>query len=191
MVDIRINETFKEMDVHLSLKRKYAISNHGRLISYTKTFKDGSVLNGVLVNGYIVVNYKWRNSIGEEFSGHWMRSHLVGILFCEKESDLHIRLIHIDYYKKNDFAKNLKWVTESEWIEHQKKNPKNIAYHKREASVTRNGAKLNGTKVMRIKKKLAEKKLTKANIAKQHKVSPMQIRRIETGENWKQIIYNE
>jgi hypothetical protein len=94
----------------------------------------------------------------------------------------------LDYQRSNDDSRNLKWVTDEERLIHMQKSPLVIqARQNRLAPATAiNGQKLTVTRVMLIKKLLANPKQTTRlkMIAKQFGVSEMQIRRIKSGENW-------
>ena len=50
---------------HKSLRKKYAISSHGRAASYNENIiKDGAVLNGSLTSGYRTLNLHVENNNG-------------------------------------------------------------------------------------------------------------------------------
>jgi hypothetical protein len=105
--------------------------------------------------------------------------------FLPKPNKKQIYVAHLDFNKLNNQASNLKWMTQEENTQHHVKNPKNIL--KKEKNITpRGNAKLKETEVMYIKKLLVNGKSLK-EIAKNFKVSDMQIHRIKTGENWKNI----
>lgn len=95
-----------------------------------------------------------------------------------------IYVAHLDYDKSNNRVDNLKWMTLEENTAHNINNPKNI--QRKERIYEGGSAKLDVTKVMYIKKLLNEGK-TLRSIAKNFKVSDMQIHRIKTGENWGKV----
>lgn len=114
---------------------------------------------------------------------------LVAENFCRQPSKYNCFVAHLDYHKLNNKFSNLKWMTQDEITEHQKKNPSVILeMKKRKGRRTENSAqhKLTTSKVMFIKKQLA-RRVRIENIAKQFKVSVMQIHRIKKGENWGDI----
>jgi hypothetical protein len=94
----------------------------------------------------------------------------------------------LDYCRSNDHFTNLKWATEEERLVHAQKSPLVIKARQNriEPATAMNGHKLTVTRVMLIKKLLANPKQTTRlkMIAKQFGVSEMQIRRIKSGENW-------
>ncbi len=114
---------------------------------------------------------------------------LVAEYFCDKPSDEHKQVTHLDHNRQNNRASNLKWVTQRELNIHQQKSP-----HVKAAKGSNKGKrneeskhyKLTSTKVMLIKKRLNEGK-TLAAIAKQFKVTAMQISRIKNGQNWSNV----
>ena len=192
MPQIRIypNEQFKEIEVDSKLKLRYAISNKGRLISFTDDILDGRLLKGSLTDGYAVMRYKI-NEDGKFKNKQVFLYKLVAQYFIPKESDEQTFVLHLDYIRNNDDINNLRWATRTEMLAHHRKSPhviqsqKNVVAHNLKAD----GKKLTSTKVILIKKLLAKPKQTTRlkMIAKQFGVSEMQIRRIASGENWGHI----
>jgi hypothetical protein len=90
-------------------------------------------------------------------------------------------LIHMDYNKENNAAKNIRWATREEMIKHMLSNPN------REMIANRPNQKLTEGQVRKIKQKLSSGKFTLKAIARQFKVSDMQVHRIKTGENWSHL----
>jgi hypothetical protein len=181
------NEEFKEIEIDKSLKLRYAISNFGRVVSFTTKIENGRLLKGSLSSGYRVFRFKtYRN--GKVYNSHFFISRLVADYFIPKTSDDQVHILHLDYNYKNDAATNLKWATAEERLEYIRKSPyviqarKNFAEHKTKTDA----AKLTVTRVMYIKRLLADpdRKTRLKMIAKQFGVSVMQISRIKSGENW-------
>jgi hypothetical protein len=170
----------KWMDIPLKRnkhQKKYAVSNHGRVASYSDSLKSGSILKTRLTQGYPSITLK---NQGKNLNFYIHR--LVAQLFLKKSSKQTF-VIHLDHKKENNRYKNLKWVTWGDQIEHAKKDPAVI--HRQRPT---EGLKLNAEKVRRIKKKLAQKNPpTLKKLAEQFKVSDMQIYRIKSGENWSHI----
>ena len=92
------------------------------------------------------------------------------------------------YIGQGGIAKNLKWATLEEMIDHQQKSPAKIAYKKVQANRTV-GLKLTASQVKTIKKTLSSKnrQLTIKKLAEKYKVSEMTMYRIKSGENWGRI----
>lgn len=114
---------------------------------------------------------------------------LVAEYFCDKPSDEHSQVTHLDHNRRNNRANNLKWITQVELNVHQQKSPKVKAAkgsNKGKRFEDSKHFKLTSSKVMLIKKRLNEGK-TLATIAKQFKVTSMQISRIRNGQNWKNV----
>lgn len=185
------NEDFKEIVMHESLKLKYAISNKGRLISFNDSILHGRIINGSLQDGYRIMRFSI-NDNGVKKYRHLFYFRLVADYFLTKSNPEETFVLHLDYVRDNDDARNLRWATREEMLAHGKKSPKVIEAQKKFVA-GRFGAdgasKLTSTKVMHIKKLLANPNRTtrKKIIAKQFGVTTMQIRRIETGENWSQV----
>lgn len=185
------NEDFREIVMHDSLKLKYAISNKGRLISYSTSMLYGRIVKGTLQDGYRIIRFAIKDD-GVKKYRHLFFYKIVAEYFLPKTSDDQTFVLHLDYVRDNDDVRNLRLATREEMLDHGKKSPKVIEAKKKFVE-GRFGAdavsKLTSTKVMHIKKLLANPKRTtrKKIIAKQFGVTTMQIRRIETGENWSQV----
>ncbi len=167
----------------ISLKRgvttkRYAISSRGRIISYKSKMEEGYILRPRLTQGYPSV------TIGREANRQNYYLHrLVAEYFSKKPTDKHAFVIHIDHVKNNNTAQNLKWVRHDDQIKHALKDP-NVKQRQNPNA----GPKLNAGKVKLIKKALkAKNQPTLKQLAKQFRVSDMQIHRIKTGENWSHI----
>ncbi len=52
------NEEFKEIEINASLQLRYAISNRGRLISFSDEIENGRILKGGLSDGYPTFRFK-------------------------------------------------------------------------------------------------------------------------------------
>jgi hypothetical protein len=186
-VRIYPGEVFKEIEVDYSVKLRYAISNYGRMVSFADEIKNGRLLKGAKSEGYKVFRFKiYRDK--KMLNSHLFICKLVAKNFLPKTSDDQIHVLHLDYCRSNDNVNNLKWATESERLVHSQKSPHVLEARKKrvEPATAINGHKLTVTRVMVIKKLLANPKQTTRlkMIAKQFGVSEMQIRRIKSGENW-------
>jgi hypothetical protein len=180
-------EEFREIEADYSLKLRYAVSNRGRMVSFTDDIKNGRLLKGTMSQGYKVFRFKiYRDK--KMLNSHLFIYKLVAQYFIPKTSEDQIHVIHVDYQRSNDDVRNLKWVTEQERLAHMQKSPFVIQARKNRTvqETAINGHKLTVTKVMFLKKLLAnpKQKTRLKMIAKQFGVSEMQIRRIKSGENW-------
>lgn len=181
-------EEFKEIVLPVPQVMRYAVSNKGRLLSFTNEMSDGKIIKGAKADGYRLITYK--NKEGEKVKRKSIVLYkLIAELFLEKPSEEHTHVIHLDRRKDNDDIKNLKWVTRPEMLKHSyDTNPVVLLNRKKlqEHNLKSDGRKLTVTKVMLIKKILARpnQKTRLKMIAKQFGVSEMQIRRIKSGENW-------
>jgi hypothetical protein len=169
---------------HKQLRKKYAVSNHGRAASFSEDVaKDGKLLNGSVTSGYSTLNLHLETGNGTIYIHRE-----VAKLFCTKKSPKHKYVIHVNHKKNDNNSKNLKWATLAEVSEHQQKSPQKIAYKKRQASRTK-GLKLSATQVKAIKESLnnPRRKLTYKQMAEKYGVSEMTMYRIKSGENWGSI----
>jgi hypothetical protein len=179
-------EIWKQMQFsgYKNLKKKYAVSNHGRAASYMESVaKDGNLLNGSLTSGYRTLNLHVENG-----SGTIYLHREVAKLFCKKKSPKSKFVVHINHKKADNTSKNLKWATQEEVADHQQGSPLKIAYKKRQANRTI-GLKLTAVQVKAIKDiiKNPKRKLTYKQLATKYKVSEMTLYRIKSGENWSKV----
>jgi hypothetical protein len=178
-------ERWKPVKFPSSLRKNYAISNKGRLVSYTEDLiKDGSILEGSLQEGYRIMRYNVYSKKGKQYKFVFFHT-LVAQHFCKQKSSRHNRVIFIDFNRRNLSADNLKWVTPDEQYAHSIQSPQYIKASKRLRKPEK-GLQLNVEKVKKIKKGLKEGKTLK-ELAERFKVSDMQIHRIKTGENWSHV----
>lgn len=172
-------ERWKELELRKGVTTKrYAISNRGRIVSFKGKVEDGYLLRPRLTQGYPSV------TIGREANRQNYYLHrLVAEYFVKKPSPRHAFVIHLDHVKENNRADNLKWVTHEAQIEHALNDPNVLVRQNPEE-----GPKLNASKVRQIKRALkAKNQPTLKALARQFKVSDMQIHRIKTGENWSHV----
>jgi len=134
------------------LRKKYALSSLGRVASYSEDITgDGKLLNGSLTTGYKTLNLHRPGNNGTLYIHRE-----IARLFLRKASPKHRYVIHLNHNKVDNSAKNLKWATLEEMINHQQKSPAKIAYKKVQAKRTV-GLKLTATQVKSIKKTLSSK----------------------------------
>ena len=160
-VRIYPGEEFREIPVDYSLKLRYAVSNYGRMVSFTDEIKNGRLLKGTKSEGYKVFRFKiYRDK--KMLNSHLFICKLVAQNFLPKTSEDQIHVLHLDYCRSNDTASNLKWATETEKFNHSQKSPLVLQARKKriEPATAINGHKLTVTRVMLIKKLLANPKQT-------------------------------
>jgi hypothetical protein len=191
MLKFFMNEEAKEVTVDPRLRLRYAITNYGRLISFTEDIQqDGRFLKGSIVQGYRVLRYKI-NTPEKLLNKHLFFFRMVAEHFLDKASADQEYVLHLDYNRSNDYYKNLQWATRQEMIDHAKKSPYVIEGRKKliEHNIKSDGHKLTANKVKFIKKRLADPNRTirLKMLAKQFGISEMQLYRIKRGENWGHI----
>jgi hypothetical protein len=171
------NEKWAELNLPgVETKKHYAVSNHGRVVSYEENLKNGTFLKPGRVSNYPAV------VIGRTSSGRKTLTihRLVAKYFHKQPNANHNFVIHLDHKKDNNHFTNVKWVTHEAQIEHAKRDPiwltKKNPLHK-----------LSPAKVKTIKQKMAAGKVKMKVLAKQFGVSEMQMYRIKSGENWSHI----
>lgn len=152
---------------------RYALTNYGRVISYSETPEDGRFLKPSLIRGYPALSFTKKNG-RQTFLIH----RLVAEHFLRKPSVRHRFVIHLNLKKEDNYSNNLKWTTAEEKNRHTVKN-------RVENEI--GNYKLNADRVRIIKKKMLKGNNRLKTIAKQFGVSDMQIHRIKTGENWAHV----
>ncbi|MFO7879669.1 MAG: NUMOD4 domain-containing protein [Bacteroidota bacterium] len=157
---------------------KYDISNFGRIRRFNKTSEEWKVLKSSYIKGYKV--FAFRSGTPEKKTITKTVHKLVAEAFCERPSEQHKFVIHLDFVKDNNHHQNLKWVTHQEMYAHHRDNPN---YKK---GVVRN-SKLTETEVIRLKKKVNRGKNKLYKIAREFGITHTQLNRIRSGENWSHI----
>jgi len=188
-------EIFKEISLgEDKLQRRYAISNHGRFVSFTDKIEEGTFVKGTMQEGYRAWRYKVRDEDNKIRNKHFFLYRLVAEYFIPKTSDEQVFVLHLNYDKADDHVRNLKWATRAEMVAHGKKSPYVIEYRKKQLEEYRfkrkhYGNKLTSTQVMGLKKKLLDpnRKIRLKILARQYGVTTMTLQRIKTGENWGHI----
>lgn len=178
------NEVWKDLQIKnkSALRKRYAVSNMGRVISYSESIEEGKLLTGSTVEGYTVLNIK----PADTYQSLYLHRE-VARLFGPKPGRNQKFVIHLDYDKKNNKASNLRWTTKEEMEQHQQNSPAKLAYKERQRNRLK-GLKLNVAKVKSIKKLLNKPgKKTMRQIAEQFDISEMQLYRIKSGENWAHV----
>lgn len=192
MIKILHKEVWKEYVIPHKLRLRYAVSNYGRIMSFTESFEDGRLLKGGDSGGYRVLAYK--TVVRKKTKNVSLMVHkMVASTFLKKKENDEFA-IHLDYNKTNNNVTNLKWVTREVWLQHYRKNPAVI--QAKLDMVARNrerkkGHKLTITQVKYIKKRIFDpnRKTRLKMIAKQFNISEMQLYRIKSGENWSRVKY--
>jgi hypothetical protein len=191
MVRLYPGERFEELAIDYPLKFRYAVSNRGRLLSFTERFEGGQLLKGGDSRGRKTFKYNTFEN-GKRGSRVFFVYKLVAQHFLPKPSDAHQYVLHLNYKLDNDHVTNLRWATYEEQQAHLKKNP-NVIRSKRmliEHNLHADGRKLTVTKVIHLKKLLQDpKRKTRLKmLAKQFGISEMQVCRIKSGENWGWVV---
>lgn len=190
MIRFYPNETFKEFAVGGKRMKRYAVSNFGRLMSFTDDMKKGTILKGGYADGYRILRVE--NSVnGKKTSHTYLLYKIIAELFIPKTADDQEYVIHLDFSRDNDKVSNLKWVNYEEKMQHYKNSP-HVAVGRKKTiahNIKADGRKLTQTTVIRLKKMLLDpnRKTRIRILAKQFGVSEMQLYRIKSGENWGHI----
>ncbi len=178
-------ETWKQItSLKGTTNRNYAVSNHGRLASYDKDMNDKLILKPHLNGGFPLISIN-SNSKHKALFIH----NAVAEMFLKKRNPKCIRVIHLDHDKTNNHFSNLKWVSQIEQSEHNKKSPLVMEAIARKVHTGSNAKKLNEKKVTQLKKELwdPKRKLTFKKLAEKYGIAEMNLYRIKSGELWYHI----
>ena len=180
------NEEWKELKMPKgALRYRYAISNLGRIASFTDKINDGKILEGTSIGGYPTLNVK---PFGENKTFYIHK--LVAELFIKKATSKQKFVIHKDHNKENNQHKNLRWASKEDMEEHQQSSPLVLKARKeRMNKPVYKGHKLTASVVKQIKKKIFNKtrKQSMKEIPLHYDISEMQLYRIKSGENWAHV----
>jgi len=190
------NEVFKEIcDLEDELRLRYAISNYGRLVSFSENIESGRIVGGSKQDGYRIWRYRIISK-GKTVYKYRFYYRLVAENFLTKSSVEQVYVLHLDRKRANDKVENLRWATKEEMLEHSKKSPYVIASKKKQVQRLKkyrekklDGNKLTMTQVLLLKKQLLDpnRKTRLKILAKRYGVTTMTLHRIKTGENWGHI----
>ena len=119
----KLNLHPKEKVVKLPFKKsakgnRYAVTNHGRVISFTDKPTSGHFLRPGVISNYPGISLRSK-PINRSFLIHRM----VATYFLRRPSRQHKFVIHLNYKKDDNYYKNLKWATLQEKGDHQRNNP--------------------------------------------------------------------
>lgn len=161
-----------------TLRKNYAISNMGRIKTIHKLNGDEALILGSADRrGYLLLNVRL---IDGEF-GHIYVHRFVAEHFVKKGKGATDYILHHDRNRRNNRADNLKWASKIEWKEYVKTLPTYIEGRRKLQA----RYKLDDKKVAAIRKRLSERGMTLAVVAKEFGVSITQVYRIKANENWR------
>ncbi len=180
MIKSNPGEQWKEVMFNVKgMRYRYAVSNQGRVASFRENLAEGNIIKGTLNNGYLSLKIK----PGKK-DLQMMVHRLMAEAFLKKKSAKQAYVIHLNFEKTDNRISNLRWAEKDEMQKHQQKSPYVIASRQKRKSI---GHKLSIATVKDLKRKIKAGKNTMKAIAKQFKISEMQLYRIKRGENWAEV----
>jgi hypothetical protein len=186
------NEKWQELTIEGKHYFRYAISNFGRVVSYTENVRDGKLVKPIWKvmhkghkTGFWLLNLKTKvlNEKGEYVTKAYRKyiHKLVAEFFVSNEDPQNNTFVkHINEDRDNNTYLNLKWVPRREILSPEfleGASPGKIV----------KGPKLTIETATLLKKKIFEGKTRQRILAKQFGVSEMAITRMKRGENWGSI----
>lgn len=188
MINSLPGEEWKEVRMPDPLRKHYAVSNLGRMASYSDKLENGRLLSLSSIKGYKIITYRFKAG-GVVYHKHIFLRKIVAEYFLPPPKPGQEYVLFIDRNRSNNRADNLRWATRIELLHHTKTSPNIVKSNlkRRQAGL---GRKLNSTQVRLLKQKLLDpnRKTRMKILAKQYGVSEMALHRIKTGENWGHII---
>ncbi len=162
----------------------YYFSDYGRMKSVHKiTGAENQLVGGRDKYGNVKLSIRLIENQRQEYYLH----RLIGEHFIKPKSVEHKFLIRIDNDKENNHYKNLAWMTQEEMTAHQYKFGVFDQKNKKPSP----NQKMTAAKVKLLRKRLAKGKTKRKILAKDFNITETQVRRIERGENWKNVTENE
>jgi len=182
---IFFNEQWKDIEMvddGKPRKKKYAVSNYGRVVSYIDDIENGKLLKFGIIEGYHVLTLTCK--IKYSRCVHKLVAHY----FLPEPNPEQNSVIHLDFNKQNNSVKNLQWASREMLFQHQNHNPK-VQYARKYHTRRSKGPKLTADQVKRLKKTIHDpnRKRTYAQIAKRYGISQMQLYRIKAGKDWAHV----
>jgi hypothetical protein len=178
-----IGEEWREINIDKgTLQKRYAVSNFGRVASFTEKLEKGNVLKNRKHGDYLSIAVKPGGK-----SVTWLLHRLVAEYFLPIPEAGEKFVIHLDYNKRNNKAENLRWANQKALTAHNNKSPEVIKYkNNKRAYINFDSYTLSETRVSMLKRIINDpKRKTKMKtIAKQFGISEMQLYRIKKGIHW-------
>ena len=115
-------EQWKEYPIQVPGKVRYAVSNYGRLKSFTDKIENGKILKGAPTEGFLFLRYVRMYNGEKKYYSHAIHK-MVAELFILKENEDQEYVLHLDYDKMNNQLYNLKWATYAEMRAHGHNSP--------------------------------------------------------------------
>ena len=156
----------------------YYISDYGRAKSVDKLTGKENLLKGSVLKttGHRTLNLRLKGNKNQHIYIH----KFVAEQFVEKDSEDQCFAVHIDGNKKNNHWSNIAWKNQKELIAFQIEQ----GVFKKENRKKPSNEKMSDEKVLLLLKRIKEGKTKKKILAKSFGITPMQLNRIERGENW-------
>ena len=166
----------------------YYISDYGRIKSVNKENEEERLLNGSKGNsGTRTLNIRLED---KHRMGVYIHRFVAEHFVEETPEDIELDrkfIDHINGDKSNNHYKNLRRVNRDELTVIQKERGI-ISIERIKKALT---VKMTETKVRLLKKRLKQGKTKKKILARNFNITPMQVWRIETGENWSHVTIDE
>jgi len=112
-------EKWKKLPYEGKKGEHYEISSMGNMRKWHPGEKNPQILKGSKIGGYQVFNTKLTNGRGTSLYVH----KIVAEHFVKRSKEEKSFVIHRDYNKANNIAKNLKWVNRKGMEKHHSVNP--------------------------------------------------------------------
>jgi len=155
-----------------AMRYRYAISNMGRLTSFTNSIGDGKILNGTNYGGYLALTVRPFGELKYYFIHKLVAKHFL------RSNRLKKFIIHYNYDKLDNRAANISWATKGEWLEHKRLDP---SAKKHDVNL-----KLSIKQIQEIKAIFnnLDRTLTMKELAAKYGITKDQLYNIKIGKHW-------
>lgn len=170
------DEVWKALDF---TDKKYEISNYGRIKSYCFDKQNGRIIRCRNVGGFMVVDM-----IVKERRHHFCVHKLTAETFLPPPEEGQTVVIHLDWNKKNNYFKNLCWVSKEE--SYQRMHAR-LSENRKKSGKRVTNSRLKNADIL-VLKEMLQKGVKQKVIAKLFRISEMQVTRIKRGENWADVV---
>jgi hypothetical protein len=167
------------------LKKKYLVSNSGKIVSYLDKPKKARALKLKEIEGYPCISVRM-HGVKKSLFVH----RLVADAFLKKKKAKQDFVLHLDHDKRNNNVSNLKWAGIKEQVEHRKSSPAVKKALKNRVLIGGVFSKvLDEKKVKLLKEEIWDPKRKRSykQLAKAYNTSEMNIYRIKNGEFWYRV----
>jgi hypothetical protein len=111
-------EEWRELTFKNKYTVKYALSNYGRVVSYSQNIKEGRLIKPTVVKGFLVFK-RYLKVNGKRIVDSFFIHKKVAELFLPAKTDDQTFVLHLNFVKNDNRLSNLRWANKEEMEAHQ------------------------------------------------------------------------